>query len=199
MPARRFLLTLVVIVIAVVAVVSCADEARKPSIHDWFEDSRAAVATNPPDSDVMQIDPSASCELIDEFSVDGKRAELFGAGTALFGDIGTRYQCAWSGDTNGSANVRLEVVMIDNANDFDDYAALIPTRDGNTVVVTPIGDVQVASVVPAGSTRPLTTSVLVRDDEQGGVHLVVELLIDAEWTPDQHAELLARLAPTIDP
>lgn len=182
---------LVITLVAVLAV-GCSSPAATPTVDDWFDAASVAIAEHPPESDVMQIDPSAPCGLVDELDIDGTPPELFGAGTAMFGASGTRYQCAWSGDQNGSANVRLEVVRIDSEADFAAYAELVPTRVGNTTVATDLGDVEVASFRPGGAQRPVVTSVLVSEDQHGGIQLVVELLGNQDWTPRQHAELLAR-------
>lgn len=179
----------------VLLVPSCSKADATTTIDHWFATTRTLVDEDRPTNDVLQIDPNADCELVDGIEISGKPLELFGAATARFGDVGDRYQCAWSGDANASANVRLEVVTIDEQADFDDYANLVPTRDGNTVVPTEIGDVQVASFRPDPTTPPLTTSILVDPTHRGGVHLVVELLDpDTTFTPTDHALLLESLA-----
>ena len=137
-------------VLVLLAAGACGNDEPMTPIERWFSTTRTLTEQHQPDSDVMQIDPNSDCELVSEVTVAGKPLELFGAATALFGQVGSRYQCAWSGDSNASANVRLEVITIDDYEDFADYKNLIPTRDGNTVVATDIGNVQVAVV----SARP---------------------------------------------
>lgn len=165
-------------------------------LESWVDTARDAVAASAPTSDTMQIDPSAACGLVDEIEIGGRQPDLFGAGTAFIGEIGSRYQCAWSGDANGSANVRLEVALIDEPSDYADYTASFTQRDGNVTVPTDIGDVEVATFIP-DSGRPVTTSLVAVPDEQAGIHLVVELLDSDDldtWTAVDHAELLAQLA-----
>ncbi len=183
------------------AVTGCSTEDETATVERWFEITRTNVADEQPTSDELQIDPNRSCELLDEIAIEERPLELFGAATAQFGDIGGRYQCAWSGDATGDAEetaaVRLEVVVIDDPVDFRDYAALIPTREDNRVVTTDVGNVQVASFTPDGSERAVTTSILVDPAQRGGIQLVVELLdpeLIATWTPETHAEFFAELA-----
>lgn len=185
----------IIAVVVVGSVAGCAEQPGSDGLDRWFDISRAHLDDDDPSTDVMQIDPSAACELADSIEFDGVELELFGAGTALFGDVGGRYQCAWSGDATATANVRLEVVAIGHADDFDDYVELIPTRDGNTVVDTDLGPVQVASFEPDPDSPQVTTAVLVVDDQQGGIHLVIEPLApDSELTPSAYADLLVQLA-----
>lgn len=172
----------------------CGAGSDSTGVDRWFEIGRARLAADVPATDLMQIDPGARCALVDRIRFDGVEPEPFGSATALFGEIGGRYQCAWSGDSTGAANVRLEVVMIDDAGDFDEYAELIPTRDGNVVVETDVGPVQVASFEPDPDAATVTTAVLVVDDQRGGIHLVVEPLgLDRSLTAADVADLLVRL------
>jgi hypothetical protein len=188
--------TLVVILfVSLVASCGTASKTTTTAIDRWFATTRALVSQDKPIDDILQLDPNENCDLVDDIEIAGKRLEPFGAATAQFGNIGDRYQCAWSGDTNTSANVRLEVVIIDDPADFNDYAELISTRDGNTVVSTGIGDVQVAEYRPSPTGPPLTTSILVDATHLGGIHLVVELLDSTlRFTPVDHARLLETLA-----
>lgn len=181
-------------VLVVLAAGACGNDEPMTPIERWFSTTRTLAEQHQPESDVMQIDPNSDCELVSEVAVADKPLELFGAATALFGQVGSRYQCAWSGDSNASANVRLEVITIDDYEDFADYKNLIPTREGNTVVATDIGNVQVASFRPDPATPLLTTSVLIDDNEQGGIHLVVEILDPSlNFTPQDHAQLLTAI------
>lgn len=176
-------------------VIGCGGQSDESGVDRWFDISRDRLDADDPSTDVMQIDPAAPCELVDRIEFDDAQLELFGSGTALFGEIGGRYQCAFSGDATGAANMRLEVVTVDDADDFDEYVDLIPTRDGNTIVDTAIGPIQVASFVPDPDFPPLTTAVLVVDEQQGGVHLVVEPLgPERDLAPKDYADLLVRLA-----
>ena len=187
--------TLAVFVL-VAGAVSCGGGDDQTTVERWFDETRDVIAEVEPDSDVMQIDPDAGCLLVDEFTVEERPLELFGAGVAKFGEVGDRYQCAWSGDEDLSANVRLEVVVIDQQPDFAEYAALIPTRDDNDVISTDIGVVQVASFTPDDAEQSVTTSVLVLPEQRGGIHLVVELLdpdTARDWTAETYAELLASI------
>lgn len=179
----------------VVATACASDEAS--TIETWFDTTRDIVVETEPDSDVMQIDPNQSCRLVDEFVLEEEPLELTGAAAAKFGEVGDRYQCAWSGDEDLSANVRLEVVVIDEQADFDEYAALVPTREDNEVISTDVGVVQVASFTPEDTDRSVTTAVLVLPEQRGGVQLVVELLdpeTTLDWTAEEYGELLASLA-----
>lgn len=182
-------------VLAIFAAAGCNQRDGSSNIEKWFDATRRLVEQTKPGSDEMQIDASADCELVDDLDVDGRHPELFGAATARFGEVGNRYQCAWSGDSNASANVRLEVVIIDDPAAFASYASLVPTRDGDTVVSTEVGDIHVASFEPDLERPIVTTSILMVPEQQGAVQLVVELLDPVlDWTADDHAALLARLA-----
>ncbi|CAN5532998.1 hypothetical protein BH24ACT5_BH24ACT5_20450 [soil metagenome] len=61
---------------------------------------------------------------------------------------------------------------------------------------TDLGNVEVASFTPEGAPRRFVTSVLVRADRLGGVQLIVELLGNQGWTPQQPAvAVLDRVIP----
>lgn len=91
--------------------------------------------------------------------------------------------------------MRLEVVIIDDPDAFANYVSLVPTRDGDTVVATEIGDIHVASFEPDPDRPIVTTSILEVPEQQGSVQLIVELLDPTlEWTAVDHAALLERLA-----
>ncbi|WP_148288494.1 hypothetical protein [Ilumatobacter nonamiensis] len=186
--------TIVIVAFVAALVIGCAGQSDQEGVDRWFDISRERLDADDPSTDVMQINPSAPCELVDRIEIDGVELELFGSGTARFGEIGGRYQCAWSGDATGAANVRLEVVTVNDADDFADYVDLVPTRDGNTIVDTDIGQIQVASFEPDPEFPPVTTAVLVVDEQQGGVHLVVEPLgPERDLTAKDYADLLVRL------
>lgn len=195
-PLTWWLALAFVVAVSPVVVAGCGSSDDAPSgVARWFATTRVLIEQEHPDSDVMQIDPDANCELVDTIAFDGRKPELFGAGVARFGEIGGRYQCAWSGDQNGSANVRLEVVVIDDRDDFDRYEQLVPEREGNTIVPTDLGDVHVASFQPDPNSPLIVTSVLMIREQQGAVHLVVEILHpDLNYSPREHAQQLVQLA-----
>lgn len=64
MPISRPLV--IALVTAVVVAVGCSSPPAKPTVEDWFDVTRRAIAEDPPTTDVRQIDPSAPCELLDE-------------------------------------------------------------------------------------------------------------------------------------
>lgn len=195
--SHRPIVLLGAIVVASATISGCARSQQRSTIERWFDTAREHIAQADPDSDVMQIDPSATCALVDDLAVDGRSLELFGAGVAMLGAVGDRYQCAWSGDVTMSANARLEIEVFDSAPDFAHQVEVIPTRAGNTVVATGIGDVQVTMDPPPGSAGPVTTAILVVPDQQGLVTMVVEPLDPATsdtWSPTAAADLLDEIA-----
>lgn len=177
----------------------CADDGSGDAlaVDEWISTTRDVVEKDQPDSDVLQREPNRECELVDDVEVADQNVPLYGSATSLFGEIGTQYQCTWSGADTGSAIVRLEVVLIDEPEHFDSYAELVTTREGNTRINTELGVIHVASTVPDGQTRPITTSILLEPDQNAGVHLIVELFdadAAASWSDADHAQLLVDLA-----
>ena len=175
---------------------ACSEPAdREVSPQSLFDAAAVAIADAPPTTDVMQLELDQPCVMVDNFSVDARGLELVGSATALFGDIGERYQCAWSGDVDGPANIRLEVVFVEAANDFATYLDLVESRAGNEIVATSIGDVAVASFTPEAGGLPVATAIFTDRSRRAGVQLVVELVdpvLRERWAATEYADLLAR-------
>ena len=187
----------VVVVLAFALGSTACGEDDVGTVPTWFDEARELAAEVDPADAEMRIDPGRPCALVDQLVVDERALEPYGSGVARYEDVGERYQCAWSGGEELAANVRLEVIAIERQPDFTEFASRVTGRDGNEVVTTTAGVVQVAtSELDDGGDRTVTRAVLVEPEQRGGVQLVVEVLdpdLAPAWSAQDVADLLATL------
>jgi hypothetical protein len=167
----------------------------------WLSVLDAEVAKHPPVDDVMQLDLSAPCDLVDEFNVHSEALVLVGAGVSNYGvnGEGVRYQCAWSGGDDGQpANARLEVIRLTSDHDVEAYRNLLESRDHAQQVVVDGFNIHVAEAVPAPSASRTFDAELVLEDRRAVLRLLVEVTDTELRTQLGHEGVAEILAETLN-
>jgi hypothetical protein len=189
----------VLLVAAVTGGSSAAGDRPADRLPGWFAALDHRLEAGAPSSDVMQLDLSAGCDLVDHVAVAGHELDFVGSGVAAYGTGGQgfRYQCAWTGDeaSDRPANVRLEVVRLAGDAGPAQYRHLVEVRPHSVEVVSAGRRVSVAEVVPPPSDARTFDAELVLDDRSGAVHLLVELTdpsVARSFEAQQVADLLTR-------
>lgn len=187
------------VVVGLVTVLgACGEPGGRPGdrVTEWLEVLDDEVRADPPRDDVMQLDPSASCRLVDDVSVSGDELELVGSALAQYGaDQGVRYQCAWSGHEGSGrpANVRLEIVRLHGREEMRRYRDLVESRPHAHQVKAAGRVVEVAEVLPPPPGARTFDAEILLDDRFGAVRLLLELTDPAlaeSFEPQQVADLL---------
>ena len=172
--------------------VACAGGPPPQELDDVFAEARAQLAADPPDDPVLQLQLEEPCATVDGVRLGETALPVVGSATALFGDAGGRYHCAWSTQDGRPGTARLEVVILEATEDAEANRELVVGREGNEVVDTELGDVHVASAVPPDSDIPVMVAILIDENEPGLIQFNVQV-IDDELRQGFDAQTLADL------